>query len=261
MIPMFSLPKRLLPAACLLCFLLAGLTAGAARAEETLNVGILQYYPPFAFQDKGGRMSGFDVEFAEALCRQMARPCRLQALPLTAIVDGMADQSLDMAVAGLVVTGERRRAMLFSEPYYHARSLYVGRRGLTLSREALRGGKLAALYNSIQFQVLQKRWKEDAAILGFEALPTLLDALVRGRVHVVLLDEISAGNFLESPEGADFAVLDKSPLPQDAADPSCVAVSRRFSGLEVEVNAAIDALRASGEYDRIMRKYFLRPID
>lgn len=261
MIQLLSLPKRLLRTTCLLCVLLAALPAGAADAEEALNVGILQYYPPFAFQEEGGRMSGFDVEFADALCRQLTRPCRMQALSLTAIVDGMSNQSLDMAVAGLVVTEERRRAMLFSKPYYHARSLYVGRRGLTLSREALRGGKLAALYNSVQFQVLQKRWKEDAAILGFESLPMLLDALVRGRIHVVLLDEISAGNFLESPDGADFAVLDKSLLPQDAADPSCVAVSRRFPGLAAEVNAAIDALRASGEYERIMRKYFLRPID
>lgn len=261
MMPTHPFPNGLFAAACLLLCLLAGVPVGEARADDALNVGILQYYPPFAFQDEGGRMRGFDVEFAEALCRQLARPCRMQPLPLTAIVDRMADQSLDMAVAGLVVTEERRRRMLFSEPYYHARSLYVGRRDLSLSREALRGGKLAALYDSIQFQVLQKSWREDAAVLGFESLPILLDALVRRRVDAVLLDEISAANFLESPDGADFAVLDRTLLPRDAAEPSCVAVSRRFPGLAAEVNAAIGALRASGEYERIMRRYFLHPID
>lgn len=253
--------NRLFAAACLLLCLPAGVSVGEARADASLNVGILQYYPPFAFQDEGGRMHGFDVEFAEALCRRLSRPCRMQPLPLTAIVDRMADQSLDMAVAGLVVTEERRRTMLFSKPYYHARSLYVGRRDLELSREALRGGKLAALYNSIQFQILQKIWKEDAAVLGFESLQALLDALTRDRVNVVLLDEIGAVNFLESPDGAGFAVLDRTLLPQDTAEPSCVAVSRRFPGLAAEVDAAIDALRDSGEYERIMRRYFLRPID
>lgn len=248
--------------ACLLC-LLSGvfLLPRAALAEDVLNVGILQYYPPFSLQDAGGRMTGFDVDFAEALCRQLGRRCRLTPLPLNSIVDKLADLSLDMAVAGLGVSEERRRIMLFSKPYYHSRSLYVGRAGLSISRDGLRGKKLAALYNSVQFQLLQDLWKEDAKILGFESLQSLLDALALGRVDVLFLDKITADKFLESADGADFAVLDDGAPAQEAIQPSCVAVSRRLSALVTEVNAAIDALRASGEYDRIMRKYFLSRID
>ena len=252
--------RRLLTAACLLCLcLLTG--APAAHADDTLNVGILQYYPPFSMQDAEGRMTGFDVDIAQALCRQMGRRCRLTPLPLNTIVDKLTDLSLDMAVAGLGISEERQRIMLFSEPYYHSRSRYVGKAGQSLSREALQGGKLAALYNSVQYQLLQDRWKDNAKILGFESLQSLLDALVLGRVDVLFMDEITANQFLESADGAGFAVLDADTPPQEAVEPACVAVNRRSSTLVNEINAGIAALRTSGEYERLMRKYFPSPSD
>lgn len=255
------LPFRgLFTAACLLCLsLLTG--APAAHADDTLNVGVLQYYPPFSMQDAEGRMTGFDVDIAQALCRRMGRRCRLTPLPLNTIVDKLTDRSLDMAVAGLGISEERQRIMLFSDPYYHSRSRYVGKAGQSLSREALRGKKLAALYNSVQFQLLQDRWRDDAKILGFESLQSLLDALVLCRVDVLFMDEITANKFLESADGANFAVLDDGGAPQTANEPACVAVSRRSPALVDAVNAAIAALRTSGEYERLMRKYFLSPID
>ena len=74
-------------------------------------------------------------------------------------------------------------------------------------------------------------------------------------------DEIAATKFLESAAGGGLAVLDGDTPPQEAVEPACVAVNRRSSTLVNEINAGIAALRTSGEYERLMRKYFPSPID
>lgn len=242
---------------CLL-FLLA-LPAGrtrAAHAGSELSVAVLQNYPPFSYTDAQGNLTGFDVEFAAALCRQLRATCRTVALPLRAIIAGMTSQSLDMAVAGLGVTEERSRIMFFSNSYYRSHSLYIGRPGIRLDEEGLEGKVLAAQHNSMQMEALRRIWRGKAVVTGFESHKGMLDALVRERVDVVLIDGLAGMNFLASPEGGGFIMLGNPVLPRKNPSGSCVTVSRQHPELVGRINQAILTLRVTGEYERIMRKYF-----
>ena len=242
---------------CLL-FLLAffGKPSHDAFAGNDLRVAVLQNYPPFSYTDEHGDLAGFDVEFADALCRQLHMRCHTVALPLRAIISGLGSQSLDMAVAGLGVTEERKRSMLFSNSYYHSHSLYIGRPGIRLDDEGVKGKVLAAQHNSMQLLALRRIWQGKAVVVGYESHKGLLDALVSGRVDVVLLDGFPGMNFLKSPEGAGFVMLGNPVLPRENPSGSCIAVSREHPDLVGRVNQAILTLRVTGEYERIMRKYF-----
>lgn len=242
---------------CLL-FLLAffGDPSHDAFAGNDLRVAVLQNYPPFSYTDEHGDLAGFDVEIADALCRQLHMRCHTVALPLRAIISGLGSQSLDMAVAGLGVTEERKRSMLFSNSYYHSHSLYIGRPGIRLDDEGVKGKVLAAQHNSMQLLALRRIWQGKAVVVGYESHKGLLDALVSGRVDVVLLDGFPGMNFLKSPEGAGFVMLGNPVLPRENPSGSCIAVSREHPSLVERINKAILALRVTGEYERIMRKYF-----
>lgn len=242
---------------CLLSLLsLFGNRAPEAFAEDDLSVAVLQNYPPFSYKDKHGNLVGFDVEFAEALCGQLHARCRTVALPLSAIVSGLASQSLDMAVAGLGVTEERGRIMLFSKSYYRSHSFYIGRPGIRLDEEGLAGKILAAQHNSVQLAALRRIWQSKAVVVSFESHQGLLDALVRGRVDVILIDGFPGMDFLKSPEGAGFVMLGNPILPRENPSGSCIAVSKEHPELVGRINQAILTLRVTGEYERIMRKYF-----
>ena len=242
---------------CLL-FLLALFGKGAcvAHAGTELSVAVLQNYPPFSYTDEQGNLIGFDVEFAAALCRQLDVQCRTVALLLRAIISGMSSQSLDMAVAGLGVTEERKRIMLFSNSYYRSHSLYIGRPGTRLDEEGVADKILAAQHNSMQLFALRRIWQGKAVVVGFESHKGLLDALVRGRVDVVLIDGFPGMDFLKSPEGAGFVMLGNPVLPRENPSGSCIAVSTEHPDLVNRINQAILTLRVTGEYERIMRKYF-----
>lgn len=109
----FSLSRFFMTLCLLFLVTLAGGRAKDAHAGNELSVAVLQNYPPFSYTDEQGKLTGFDVDFAAALCRQLRATCRTVALPLRAIIAGMTSQSLDMAVAGLGVTEERSRIMFF----------------------------------------------------------------------------------------------------------------------------------------------------
>ena len=181
---------------CLL-FLLAffGDPSHDAFARNDLRVAVLQNYPPFSYTDEHGNLAGFDVEFADALCRQLHMRCHTVALPLRAIISRLGSQSLDMAVAGLGVTEERKRSMLFSNSYYRSHSLYIGRPGIRLDDEGVKGKVLAAQHNSMQLLALRRIWQGKAVVVGYESHKGLLDALVSGRVDVVLLDGFPGMDF------------------------------------------------------------------
>ena len=226
------------------------------HAANELRVAVLQNYPPFSYLDEQGNLVGFDVEFSAALCGQLHARCRTVALPLSAIISAMSSQSLDMAVAGLGVTEERKRIMLFSNSYYRSHSLYIGRPGIRLDEKGLEGKILAAQHNSMQLIALRRIWKGKAVVVGFESHQSLLEALARDRVDVVLIDGFPGMNFLKSPEGAGFVMLGNPVLPRENPSGSCVTVSKEHPEWVERVNQAILTLRVTGEYERIMRKYF-----
>ena len=69
--------------------------AGPAAAEDTLRIGTEGAYPPFNFRNAQGELTGFDVDFARALCAAMNARCELQAEPWDSIIPGLLEERYD----------------------------------------------------------------------------------------------------------------------------------------------------------------------
>jgi cystine transport system substrate-binding protein len=76
----FSALRRNLLVGSLGLALSAGLISQAVAGEQlqqikdkgVINVGLEGTYPPFSFVDADGKLSGFEVEFSEALAKNWA---------------------------------------------------------------------------------------------------------------------------------------------------------------------------------------------
>ncbi|WP_048796506.1 MULTISPECIES: transporter substrate-binding domain-containing protein, partial [Serratia] len=53
---------------------LAGISVSASAAE-TIRFATEASYPPFEFIDAGNKIQGFDVDLANALCKEMQAEC------------------------------------------------------------------------------------------------------------------------------------------------------------------------------------------
>ena len=112
---------------CLILFVLSCLTpAGPLLAEVTvpdlgarskLIVGTKDS-PPFSFRGNDGSWEGISVELWQKIAQDLDLEYELKEMTLGGLLDGVADNSLDLSVAALTVTAEREKRMDFSHPFF-----------------------------------------------------------------------------------------------------------------------------------------------
>ena len=66
--------KQLLTLAFSLMLLFSGFHTNAA---SQLRVGVEGAYPPFSLKEADGTLKGFDIEFAEEICKYLGKECVL----------------------------------------------------------------------------------------------------------------------------------------------------------------------------------------
>lgn len=87
-------------------------------------------FPPFNFIDGNGRLAGFHVDLARALCVELgiAARCQIQALPWDELDEAMETGEGEALIAGTAITGEARRRYAFSRPYLQFPARFIARR-------------------------------------------------------------------------------------------------------------------------------------
>jgi polar amino acid transport system substrate-binding protein len=88
-------------------------------------------FPPFSFIDASGRLSGFHVDLARAICSELdiTDRCQIQALPWNEHAKALAEGEGEALLSGLAVSSENREKYIFSRPYlsFPARFVAQGR--------------------------------------------------------------------------------------------------------------------------------------
>lgn len=253
---LFSLPGAVPAMGLALMLAAVCLVPAPGDAAPLVRVGVEDFYPPFALTDVQGRHTGFDHEVAEALCLAMERPCEFTVLPFDDLLAAMQRGELDMIVASLAPSDERRAYMDFTDSYYRSRSIYIGRPNHTfISKEGLKGKKIGTQVDTMQAAFLRDQWGDVAEIV-LASYEEILDKLCSGEVDVILVDGLPGYDFLKSERGRAFETL-ADPLPPDKLlSHARIGVRKGDDHLRETVNKAIARIRLNGDYDRITRKYF-----
>lgn len=76
-------------------------------------------FPPFNYFGPDGRLTGFHVDLARAICLELdlLSRCEIQALPFDELDDALARREGEAIIAGRAITDQSRRDHAFSRPY------------------------------------------------------------------------------------------------------------------------------------------------
>src|SRR5512135_2457378 len=125
-----------------------------ARSRGRLLVGVKTDFPPFGYLDPSGKPAGFDVDVARYLAKALFEDeGRLEAVPVTSgsRIPFLYSGWIDMIVAGMTITPERRQVLEFSDPYFVSASLLLVPAGSRVRGvEDLAGKTVAVVKGSIQ---------------------------------------------------------------------------------------------------------------
>jgi ABC-type amino acid transport substrate-binding protein len=248
--------RVLFKAACLLLPLL--LVGQAAADDKILRIGTEGAYPPFNFIDDQGQLSGFDVDIAKALCKEMNVQCEFIAVPWVSIIDDLEAGKFDLMVASMAYTQERAQRIAFSDPYYRSHAVFVGnaKKFHDIRPEALEGARIAAGEGTMHADYLQKVYAAKNTIVITKDQPEAQTALKDGQVDLILADAIDLMSFLDSSDDARFEFIG-DPVTNDLLQSTSHITARKSdTALLEQVNAALKRIRLSGVYDRVNDKYF-----
>ncbi len=216
-----------------------------ARGEITWGAD-LQGGEPYLWLDDGGRLVGFEVDVMDAVARRLGVKARMTHYNWVNLVPLLKRGDFDVVCNGLEATPDRAASILLSRPYFvYAETLAVRSGGPYKSLADLKGKKVATLDQTYALDVLKQAGVEIAL---YEDNQVIYDDLALGRVDAVLLDNVIADRY-----GCDRAGI--TCLPEDVARGTYViGVRNQDPELKAAIDAALAAMIADGELERILRK-------
>jgi lysine-arginine-ornithine-binding protein len=242
-----------------LCALLA--LSGAALAQQKLRIATEGANPPFSMISASGELQGFDVDIARALCAKMGAECEVVAQDFDGIIPALLAKKIDIIVASLNITEERKHVVAFTKPYYQSPSVFLTKKSTAaaskgISPDALRGKSIGAQGSTNHATFLEDKYPH-AILRIYNTVADAYRDLAAGRVEYVLYDKLPSYDWLKTPEGSCCEIVGA-----EQSDPAYfgsgvgIALRQGDDALLKQLNDAIDAIRADGTYEKINAKYF-----
>ncbi|MGH7123722.1 MAG: transporter substrate-binding domain-containing protein [Stellaceae bacterium] len=196
----------------LLGLVAASLPAGSARADAiddiaskgVLVVGTKADYQPFGFRDDSGAIVGFEPDLARDIAAALG--VKLELVPVIPAnrIPLLVEGKLDLIIATMNDTPERRKLIDIVEPGYYASGVNaLAPRSLHLHVwQQLRGKPVCMIEGSFYIGEITQRYGPE--VVTFRNTGEMYDALLRERCHAVVYDDTAIVGQLQSPDWRDY---------------------------------------------------------
>ena len=235
------------------------MVAGGAQAADKVRIGTEGAYPPFNSLTADGKLVGFDIDMANALCEEMKVECEFVVQDWDGMIPALIANKFDAIIASMSITPDRLKKVDFSKKYYNTPPALAVSKDTKLkdaSEASLKGALIGAQSATTHSDFAEKKM----AGIELKLYPTAdeykLD-LQAGRLDGVVDDIIVLSDWLKSDDGACCKIL--SPLksvPEIHGEGAGIAVRKGETELADKFTAAIAAIRANEKYKEINDKYF-----
>lgn len=221
-------------------------------------------------QSKSGGKSGAIAELNEALarevCRRLAARCTLQALPFPEIISEVSAGNFQLGVGNVLHTPERETRLLFSQPLWRSSSRLVGtpqaireyRQGNDgeINLLSLRNARIAVERGTQQHRYVSALAPErKLVIVEATTIENTLQQLLDGHADFALMPMRSAYFLLAKQPANTVNFTGPALIEQGLGGTVHMILPKTATSLLAEVDTALDAMRADGTFQRIIRRY------
>ncbi|GAA2899045.1 basic amino acid ABC transporter substrate-binding protein [Microbacterium esteraromaticum] len=224
-------------------------------ADGTLTVCSDIPYPPFEFEggDNGTGYTGFDIELLDAISKKLDLKLSVQDTGFEALQSGatLLAGTCDLGASAMTITEERKANIDFSEPYYDSLQSLLVRTDSGIESIDDLDGKNVGIQQGTTGEIYAKENAKGAELVQYPSDGELWPAMQSGQIDAILQDQ--PVNLVHEKADSDYKIVET--YETDESYGFAFAKGEKEE-LRKAIDAALQDLRDSGEYDKIYDEFF-----
>ncbi len=240
--------KKILAVALALCMLLCFAGCGA-KEDNVLTMGTNAAFPPYEFVDDNGDIVGIDAEIAAAIAEKLGMELEIKDMEFDSLITACAGGSVDVVLAGMTVTDERKESVNFSDTYATGIQVIIVKEGSEIATVEDLDGKMIGVQAGTTGDIYCTDDYGQDNVKQYNNGALAVAALQNDQVDCVIIDNEPAKSFVAANEG--LKILETEYVTEDYA----IAVAKENTELLDKINKAMAELKADGTIDKIIDEY------
>lgn len=233
---------------------MVGSLFSSVASAGTLIVGTDAGFAPFEFKDtKTNEIVGFDIDLITAIAKAVGDDVKIQNMQFAGIIPALQTNMIDVAAAGLTITPERQKQVLFTDPYYDVGLVMVIMKKNADKYKTLDDmqGKRICSQIGTTGAILGKQVK-GATVGEYDQMGDAMMELKMDGCDSVLVDKTVTEYYIAQQGDKDIMMVPHLYNPKQNG----FAVAKRNTELVAKLNKGLKTIRENGEYDKIYEKWF-----
>lgn len=248
----------------------------SATSEDVLHVGMECNYAPYNWSqadDSNGAVpiqnvanmytNGYDVQVAQKIANAMGKKLEIESYEWDSLIPGLQSGKLDMIIAGMSPTAERREKIDFSNNYYTSNLVIVTKQGNLSDVKTiadLKGKKIAAQSGTFHLTALTEQTEAEVSELA--DFSTMFIALGAGTIEGYVAEEPTAMAVCADPNYTYIPLKNNDTGFSVDDDEVSIAVGvKKGSELTEQINSALADLNADAQKDLMQQMVSIAPAE
>lgn len=239
------------------CSSQTGTTKKSIQDKGKIVVATESEFAPFEFKtliDGKDTLVGADIELANAIAEALDVDVEFSVMSFNNVLASVTSGKADIAIAGISVTDERKKAYDFSDAYYEAENVVIIKKSdeaTYTSTTSLAGKSIGAQKGSIQ-ENIAKDQLPDSSLVSLTSNGEMINELKNNQLQAVVLEKAIAEGYVSQND--DLMIADIT-LESDDTDAYAVAFAKGTDqDLIDSVNEVIKKAKDSGDFDAWLDK-------
>lgn len=227
-----------------------------APAKKKIVIGLDDSFPPMGFRDDKNNIVGFDIDLAKEAAKRLGMEVEFKPIDWSSKEAELNGKRIDALWNGMNITEERKKNVLFSDPYMESKQLIFVLSGSPIKSAADLAGKVVGVQQaSIGEEVVVKDAKLKASLKDFKTYPDFIAAfmdLKTGRLDAVVTDEI-LGRYYMSKEAGKYIALEQ---PLGEVGVYGIGFRKEDKELRDKVQSVLNEMKKDGTSAKISKQWF-----
>ncbi|MFP3549939.1 transporter substrate-binding domain-containing protein [Paraburkholderia sp. SIMBA_049] len=252
-----------------------------AKEWKTVKVALEGSYAPWNLTLPSGKISGFEPELIDNLCKRINLQCETVAQDFDGLITGLQAGKFDVVMDALAITPERQQVIAFSKPYAATPAAFAAIDGHGLAnatgkpaflkltgnpkidgpmiaplRDQLKGKSIGIQSGTVYTKFITDNFKDITSVRLYKTSAERDLDLINGRVDIAFDDVTYYAGIADNKDTARIRIAGPTIGGPVWGPGEGLGFRKQDTDLKAKFDAAITEALADGTVTRLSEKWF-----